>query len=168
MEEEILEKLLKKGIGFEKLSHPAVFTSEEAHLLSLPHREAEAKNLFVKGKGRYFIFTVPPEKRVDLKAKGKAMGLGYLSFAREDEMKAILGLTPGSVTPMGILFDRERKVTLVIDSFFKEGLIYVHLTSNTSSILIKASDLKTFLEEEGCRVEWGEFQEERYEKLFEA
>lgn len=36
MEEEILEKLLKKGIGFEKLSHPAVFTSEEAHLLSLP------------------------------------------------------------------------------------------------------------------------------------
>ena len=157
MEEEILEKLQKKGIGFEKLSYPAVFTSEEAHLLSLPHREAEAKNLFVKGKGRYFIFTVPPEKRGDLKA-----------FARDDEMKDILGLTPGSVTPMGLLFDRERKVTLVIDSFFKEGLMYVHLTSNTSSILIKASDLKTFLEEEGCRVEWGEFQEERYEKLFEA
>ena len=83
---------------------------------------------------------------MDLKAKGKAMGLGHLSFAREDEMKDILGLTPGSVTPMGLLFDRERKVTLVIDSFFKEGLIYVHLASNTSSILIKASYLKTFLE----------------------
>ena len=48
---------------------------------------------------------------MNLKAKGKAMGLGHLSFAREDEMKDILGLTPGSVTPMGLLFDRERKVT---------------------------------------------------------
>ena len=71
MEEEILEKLLKKGLGFEKLSHPAVFTSEEAHLLSLPHREAEAKNLFVKGKGRYFIVKLFSSRRKPL---GSAAG----------------------------------------------------------------------------------------------
>ena len=66
---EICALLACSGIGYELVDHPAVYTMEDLAALSLPHPEAEAKNLFLRDDKRNFLLlTVPGEKRVNLKA----------------------------------------------------------------------------------------------------
>ena len=63
----------------------------------------------------------------------------------------LLELTAGSVTPLGVLNDEERKVTVYLDKdFFDEpGLIGVHPNDNTATVWLKAEDLVRMIEEHG-------------------
>ena len=83
---DLREELKKEGIEFEEVFHKAIYTSMEGHMLSLPHGEAEAKNLFLKSKKSFVLMTVKGDKRVDLKAMAKAMGFSSFSFGKEDEL----------------------------------------------------------------------------------
>ena len=67
--EETIEYLKKENIDFTIIEHPAVFTVEEADRLSLPHREAHAKNLFIRDekKRNYYLITLKEDKVLDLK-----------------------------------------------------------------------------------------------------
>lgn len=66
----------------------------------------------------------------------------------------LLGLTAGSVTPLGVLNDEERKVTVFLDRDFLEesGLIGVHPNDNTATVWMKAEDLVRLIEEHGNRI----------------
>ena len=107
--QELREELRSKGIEYDEYFHKAVYTSEEGHMLSLPHSQAEAKNLFLKSKKGFVLITVKSNKRVDLKAMAKALGFSSFSFAKEEDLRSILSLSPGAVTPMGLLNDVERR-----------------------------------------------------------
>ena len=98
---EICALLERSGIAYELVDHPAVYTMEDLAALSLPHPEAEAKNLFLRdNKRNYLLLTIPGEKRVNLKAFQKANNLRKLSFGSAEDLEALLGLHPGSVTPL--------------------------------------------------------------------
>ena len=152
--EELREELHRDGITFEEVFHRAVYTSEEGHMLSLPHAEAEAKNLFLKSKKSFVLMTVKSEKKVDLKAMAKKLGLSSFSFAKEEELLSLLSLSPGSVTPMGLINDKNNSVRFFLDSDFQGGMIYVHPMENTSSILISSADLFRFLSSHGTECNW--------------
>ena len=66
----------------------------------------------------------------------------------------LLGLAAGSVTPLGVLNDEERKVTVFLDrDFFEEsGLIGVHPNDNTATVWLKAEDLVRLIGEHGNRI----------------
>ena len=66
----------------------------------------------------------------------------------------LLGLTAGSVTPLGVLNDTERKVTVFLDRDFFEspGLIGVHPNDNTATVWLKAEDFVRLIEEHGNRI----------------
>ena len=125
--------------------------------IALPHPEADAKNLFVRDDKRqsFYLITVKGEKRVDLKAFRHAHGTRPLSFASDEELAALLALTPGSVTPLGLLNDETRRVALFIDEALLEGdgLIAVHPNDNTATVWLKTADLITLLRERGHFVE---------------
>ena len=152
--EELREELRKKDIKFEETFHKAVYTSKEGHVLSLPHCEAEAKNLFLKSKKSFVLLTVKSNKRVDLKAMARIMGYSSFSFGKEEDLLSLLSLTPGSVTPMALLNNKDKNVKFYLDSEFKEGLIYVHPMENTSSILLSSSDLFRFILSHGIECHW--------------
>lgn len=61
--QELREELRSKGIEYDEYFHKAVYTSEEGHMLSLPHSQAEAKNLFLKSKKGFVLITVKSNKR---------------------------------------------------------------------------------------------------------
>ena len=75
-----------------------------------------------------------------------------LTFASEEELFALLKLTPGSVTPLGLLSDGERKVKLYIDSDLAAGLIGVHPNENTATVFLKTEDLIGLIKEHGNEV----------------
>ena len=69
-----------------------------------------------------------------------------LSFASEKELKDILNLTIGSVTPFGLVNDRENLVTLLIDKELENQKVLVHPNVNTKTVSIQLSDLIKLVE----------------------
>ena len=151
--QETYDYLTTYGIDFEVTEHPAVFNMAEVAEISLPHPEADAKNLFVRDdkKLHYYMITVQGDKRVDLKKFRKQHGLRNLSFASAEDLGAILDLIPGAVTPLGILNDQERRVELYLDAAFSE-LIGVHPNDNTATVWMKTVDLIRIITEHGNKV----------------
>ena len=154
--DEILTLLRQKGIPFEYAGHRAVYNMEEMREVHLPHPEAEAKNLFVRDdkKRNYYLITVRGEKRIDLKKFQSDQGTRRLSFASDDDLMSILGLTPGAVSPFGLLNDREHRTVFYIDREFTDAdaLIGVHPNENTATVWLKTSDLNHLLSEHGTTV----------------
>lgn len=156
--EETYAFLKENNIEFEAVEHKAVFNMEELGDVELPHPEWEAKNLFVRDdkKRNYYLITVKGAKRVDLKDFRKKHGLRPLTFASADDLLEIMKLTPGSVTPLGLLNDIECKVKLYLDAEFEGGMMGVHPNDNTATVYMKADDVLRLIREHGNEAEMAE------------
>ena len=146
-EAEILDYLTTQGIDYEYQRHPAVLTMDEAERLALPHPECEARNLFVR-ESRTHRLTA--HARVDLKAFSRQQGLRSLSFASADELREILWLETGAVTPLALL--NAPDVTLYLDEALLGGRIAVHPNTNTATVWLQTADLVHLLHARGVPV----------------
>lgn len=147
---ETLELLDRAGIAYELYEHEAVFTVAEAVAAGIPHRELGAKNLFLRDdKHRsYYLVCLPDEKNVWLREIQERLGSRRLSFASEKDLRSMLGLVPGAVTPLGALNDTERRVEVVIDQALVDaGRLTVHPCDNTATVLLATADLIALLRE---------------------
>ena len=154
--EQTCQFLRDMGIEFERTDHPAVYNMAELAQISIPHPEADAKNLFVRDdkKRQYYLITVRGDKRVDLKEFRRAQGTRPLSFASAEELSSILGLIPGAVTPLGVLNDEARRVKVFLDRAFAGGLVGVHPNDNTATLWLRAEDLIRVVREHGNEIEY--------------
>lgn len=118
--QETYDYLRAHGVDFEITEHKAVFNMEECADLHLPYPESEAKNLFIRDDkhAHYYLITVKADKRVNLKDFRRAHGTRPLTFASPEELLDLLKLTPGSVTPLGLLADEEHRVDFFLDRDF--------------------------------------------------
>lgn len=155
--QEIYELLNERGFWHVITEHPAVYNMAEMGEIALPYPETDAKNLFVRDdkKRNYYLITVIGSKRVDLKEFKKKQGTRALTFASADELLQFLKLTPGAVTPLGLLNDAGCAVKLYLDKEFTEGdgIIGVHPNDNTATVAMKTADLLSLLREHGTQVE---------------
>ena len=151
---EIYNHFTAMGIPFEVTEHEAVYTMEDLAQVALAHPEAEAKNLFVRDdkKQHYYLITVPADKRVDLKLFQKQQSLRKLSFGSAEDLLSLLQLTPGAVTPLGLLNDTAHRVELYLDESFEGRLISIHPNDNTATVCLKTNDLVRILTKSGCIV----------------
>ena len=149
--QETLDYLTGRGVPFEVTEHGAVFNMEELDAVPLPYPDRDAKNLFVRDdkKRNNYLITVRGDKRVDLKEFQRAQGTRKLSFASPEDLAALLGLIPGAVTPLGLLNDEERRVTLYLDAAFGDGQVGVHPNDNTATVWLKAPDLVKLIGDHG-------------------
>ena len=99
--QEIYSYLKDKKIWHEITEHKAVYNMAELAEIEIPYPEADAKNLFVRDdkKRNYYLITVKGDKRVDLKEFRKANQTRPLSFASEEDLRKLLVVPSGSVTP---------------------------------------------------------------------
>ena len=151
--EEVYKFLKSKNIWYEITEHQAVFNMEDLEKIKLPYPECDAKNLFCRDdkKNNYYLITVKKDKRVDLKAFQKQYKTRRLSFASLDDLKNILNLIPGSVTPLGLLNDNDLKVIFYLDKDLLEDkqIIGVHPNDNTATVWLKVPDLIAIIKEHG-------------------
>ncbi len=155
--QETYDYLIGKGIEYEVTEHKAVFNMAELDEVNLPYPECDAKNLFVRDdkKRNYYLITVKGDKRVNLKEFRKQNGTKPLTFASPEDLLAIMGLTPGSVTPLGVLNDTELKVHAFIDKDFlaEPQIIGVHPNDNTATVWLKTEELIRLMREHGNTVD---------------
>lgn len=153
---EIYRYLDGQGIGYEVTEHEAVYNMEELDNVELPYPEWDAKNLFVRDdkKRNYYLITVKGSKKVDLKEFRKKHGLRALSFASAEDLYSLMKLTPGSVTPLGLLNDKEASVHFYLDSQFIGNKIGVHPNDNTATVWMDAAVLAEMIRQHGNSVEY--------------
>ena len=151
---ETLAYLGERGIRYELTEHKAVFDMAELGDIELPYPDDGAKNLFVRDakKRNYYLISVRGDKRVDLKEFRREQGTRALSFASADDLKDKLKLTPGSVTPLGLLNDTGHEVVFYLDASFVGGRIGVHPNDNTATVWMRTDDLVDVLQSAGTDV----------------
>ncbi len=151
--EEIYNFLNQKKIQYEITEHKAVFNMDEIESVTLPYPTQDAKNLFVRDdkKRNYYLISVKGNKRVDLKEFRKRNNTRPLSFASSEDLMNILHLIPGSVTPLGLLNDEDKKVIFYLDQDFTDGkqVIGVHPNENTATLWLDVNDLIKIIKEHG-------------------
>ncbi len=160
---QIYEYIKNKQIWYEITEHKAVYSMSEISEAEIPYPESDAKNLFVRDdkKENYYLITVKGNKRVNLKEFRKENNTRPLSFASEKELKDMIQILPGSVSPLGILNDKENKVKVFLDKEFieKTDIIGIHPNDNTATIWLKTKDLINIIKEHGNKVELVEIKE---------
>ena len=153
---EIYGYLESLRIHYEVTNHKAVYTMAELADVAFPYPESLAKNLFVcdDKKHNYCLITVKGNKRINLKEFRCKNDTRHLSFADESELMNVLGLAPGSVTPLGLLNDKDCKVQLYLDEEFLNtpAIIGVHPNDNTATVWLHTKDLIRLLREQGHNV----------------
>jgi Ala-tRNA(Pro) deacylase len=143
------------GIRYERFEHPPVFTGDDAAVHWAGIAATPVKNLFLRNKkgDRHYLVILPIEREADLRTLVKVVGDDRLSFGSPERLMARLGLTPGSVSPFGLLNDASKSVRVVIDEALRgaERIIF-HPNLNTASVTITFADLERFLAARGNSV----------------
>lgn len=145
------------NIHYDYYEHPPAPTIEEAVKYWKDIESAHCKNLFFrnhKGNKHYLVIV---EHTHDLRIHDLEQRLkqGKLSFASDERMKKYLGVTPGSVTPFGLINDKDHHVHLFIDIHLKERKkISFHPCINTASLVISYPDFERFLAHTGNSYEY--------------
>lgn len=153
---EIYMYLKGKNIWHEITEHKAVYNMKELSEVDIPYPEADAKNIFIRDdkKKNYYLITLKGDKRVNLKEFRKNNNTRPLTFASEEDLKAIMDLIPGAVTPLGLLNDKELKVKFYLDKDFMDDpqIIGIHPNDNTATIWLKVEDLISVIKEHGNQI----------------
>ncbi|OOM16013.1 prolyl-tRNA synthetase associated domain-containing protein [Clostridium saccharobutylicum] len=158
-EQNVYDILNLLEIQYVRYEHKPIYTVDEAKDLDILIPGGKCKNLFLRnGKGDiHYLVILDENKSIDLKLLSKQIGSTRLSFASEDRLYKYLKLTPGSVTPFGIINDINKEVIVLIDNDLKnEKLLNFHPNVNTATIGISSIDFEKFIkyhENKFCYIE---------------
>jgi Ala-tRNA(Pro) deacylase len=147
-EQEVYAYLDTLDIPVERYEHPPVVTVEEAERHWAGIDATHAKNLFLRNQrgDRHYLVIVTHSKRVDLRILAGQIGDGKLSFASSERMMTHLGVTPGAVSPFGLINDRSHHVRVYIDRDLKSAArLSFHPNVNTVTVTIAAGDFERYL-----------------------
>jgi len=135
------------AIPFVEHEHAALFTVADSEQLYGVMAGAHTKNLFLKDAGgAYWLVTVPSDARVDLKALPAAIGSKRVSFGKAEDMERLLGISPGSVTPMAAINAPPDSITVVLDAALAPaGQVNVHPLRNTATLGISGAAILDLL-----------------------
>ncbi len=137
------------NIPFRKAEHPAASSMEELSAVEAQLRrpgaaQAFCKNLFLSNRQKtvFYLLLIREDKRFKTSVVSKLIGASRLSFGEADKLYELLGVHPGAITPLGLVFDAEHQVRLLMDrELLSLEEIYVHPCVNTATVALRTRDL---------------------------
>ena len=151
---DIYETLTALAIPYERYDHAAVFTCDEADAAVPNHAAVQTKNLFLRDKRgrRHILLITTCDRDVDIRRFAEQAGADRLSFGSPERMMKYLGVTPGSVTVLGLINDTEHGVELFVDrDVWNADAWRCHPLINTSTLVLTRSAIEAFLAHTGHR-----------------
>ncbi|WP_321812843.1 MULTISPECIES: prolyl-tRNA synthetase associated domain-containing protein [unclassified Burkholderia] len=145
---ELLELLDRQNVSFECEHHEQVLNMAESGALALSLVGARCKNLLLQDKqGGLYLVVTTAHKSLDLHAVANTLGSKRLSFASAERLFDLLGVRPGSLSPLALVNDAALSVSLVIDKdLANEAIFLFHPLDSTATIALSRQDFETFLE----------------------
>ncbi len=141
VKDDILQRIQTLGIAHEKHAHAAAGTM--ADCLALPWAAADVtfcKNILLCNRQQtaFYLYVTLPDKAFRTADVSKRLGVSRLSFAPADCLPQMLHLTSGSLSPLGLWYDPEQRITLVLDrEVRREGRIAFHPCDNTATLIFE-------------------------------
>mgnify|MGYP000485991193 CR=1 FL=1 len=131
-------------VWYERIDHEAAMTMEVCEEIDKALEATICKNLFLcnRQETTFYLLMIPGDKKFRTKDLSAQIHSSRLSFAKETYMEELLDITPGSVSVLGLMNDREHRVQLLVDRDVLEGdYIGCHPCINTSSLRIRQKDM---------------------------
>lgn len=147
-EMQVYQFLDRMQIPYERLDHEATASYTVCNTVEQQLGIQISKNLFLctRKKDRYYLLMLPGTKQFVSKEVSAQLGSSRLSFGNPEDLEQLLNVLPGSVSVFGLLFDKEKKVQLLIDrDIVNSRYVGCHPCENTSSLKIKTKDLLEIL-----------------------
>jgi len=139
-------------ISYESYEHDAVFTCEQA-VAAIPETDAvQTKNIFLRDKRgrRHLLLVTTCEKAIDIKRFADQANADHLGVASAERLEKYLGVTPGSVTVLGLVNDATNAVEVYIDSeVWNTPRWRCHPLVNTATLVLSRPDIEKFLARTG-------------------
>lgn len=132
------------GISYQRADHEPAMTIEACQDIDKLMGTHMCKNLFLCNRQEtdFYLLLMPGDKKFKTKELSSQINTARLSFANETHMEELLDITPGSVSVMGLMNDKDNKVQLLIDEdLLAHPYLGCHPCINTSSIRLKTKDL---------------------------
>ena len=132
------------GVPFVRVDHDSLPTIEACQEVDQLLGTEICKNLFLRNaqKTDFYLLLMPGNKKFKTAVLSKQIGSARLSFGESEFMEEFLDITPGSVSVLGLMNDKEKRVRLLIDKDILEDEYFAcHPCINTSSLKFKTSDL---------------------------
>ena len=132
------------GVSYQRIDHEAAMTIDACQEIDVVLNAAICKNLFLcnRQETQFYLLMLPGEKKFKTKEVSAQIGSARLSFAKDIYMEEFLDITPGSVSVLGLMNDKENRVQLLMDEdLLKEPYIGCHPCINTSSLRLRTEDL---------------------------
>ncbi len=131
--------------------HPPVFTVEESKALRGDLPGGHCKSLFLKDKkGALWLVVALEDRAIDMKDLRRRIGAATLSFGKAELLAEVLGVTPGAVTPFGLINDSEGRVTVVLDAdMMALDQLNYHPLTNEATTTITSQGLLAFIASTG-------------------
>lgn len=140
---QIYEKLDELGLAYSVIEHAPVHTISDCLEGDRRLDALTAKNYFLCTKNRknFYLCLVRPEARLNTSDVSRQAGSSRLSFAPEEMLEKLLRTHAGAVSPMGLLFDEENQVRLLVDNaLFQAERLAFHPCDNTHTLAMRAQD----------------------------
>jgi Ala-tRNA(Pro) deacylase len=156
-EARVYDVLNQLAIPYERFQHPPVTTVEEAEAHWQDIQATHCKNLFLRNKkgDRHYLVVLEHHKQADLRALVTRIGDDRLSFGSPERLMTHLGLTPGAVSPFGLINDPAQNVRVVVDADLKEAShVAFHPNVNTATLRLSREDFERFLAWSGHIIKW--------------
>lgn len=145
----VLKTLKDLGITYTLHEHPAVYTVAEAEQYYRDLKGGKSKNLLLRNKkgDAFYLVVLEASKQLNFNKLAEILNEKRLGFASPENLKDLLVLTPGSVSPFGLINDKEKKVRVVIDQdLWKYDRLHYHPNVNTATVELARDDFKKFLD----------------------
>jgi Ala-tRNA(Pro) deacylase len=133
------------GVEYERIDHEPAMTMEICEQIDASLGALICKNLFLCNRQQtdFYLLMMPADKPFKTKDLSAQIGSSRLSFATAEFMEQFLDITPGSVSVMGLMNDKDKRVRLLIDAdVLKEEYVGCHPCINTSSLRLRTEDLR--------------------------
>ena len=141
---EICALLDRRGISYSRADHAHADTIAQCVEIEKVLGAPICKNLFLRSRQatEFYLLLLPGDKPFRTAVVSKLLGVARLSFAEPEYLSRFLGLTPGSVSILGLANDRERRVHLVIDrAVADKEWLGCHPMINTSTLKLSTRDI---------------------------
>lgn len=143
-EQAVYDFLDAVGVDYRTCCHPAAFTMEECEAVRRAVDAPVFKNLFLTNRQQtqFYLLMIPADKPFKTKYLSSQLGCARLSFASSEAMEQLLHIHPGAVSPMGLIHDRDHRVTLIVDTDLRHCTTYAcHPCVNTASVVLTLQQL---------------------------
>lgn len=132
------------GVSYQRVDHEAAMTMEACEEIDRTLEATICKNLLLcnRQETQFYLLMLPGDKVFKTKDLSAQIGSSRLSFAKAEYMEQYLDITPGSLSVLGLMNDKDKMVRLLIDEDVLAGeYIGCHPCINTSSLRLKTKDL---------------------------